>query len=160
MKTLLICLSLMLILGCSASDNADVPQRQSKINTEARSEESPKNPAWEHARSRAAAFRSKADICFHFENWDKIRVYGEPVTSGKLTTVESKEVKNLDEFLDSLTARKKLAVVEVSHRFHNHYSGEDANCELEKLEQKIKAHGFGKVVFLSETAVGPGILKE
>ena len=160
MRTLLLCSILMLILGCSASDSADVPQKQSGPHAESGSQDVPKELTWEQSRSRAADFKSKADICLHFENWDKIRVYGEPVITGKLITVESKEVTDLDEFLNSFTRSKNLAVVEVSHRFHNHYSGEDANQAIEKLEQKIKSHGFRNVVFLSETSVGVRILKE
>jgi hypothetical protein len=160
MRTLLPLVFLLLILGCSASDNADVSQHQAEIQAEADSQALPKKLTWEQSRSRAADFKSKADICFHFENWDKIRVYGEPVTTGKLTTVKSKEVKGFDEFLESFTGSKQLAVVEVSHRFHDHYSGEDANRELEKLKQKITAHGFAKVVLLVETSVGFGMLEE
>ena len=160
MRTLLPIVCLLSILGCVASDNAGVSQQQSEIQAKAVPQAAPKVLTWEQSRSRAADFKRKADICIHFENWDKVRVYGEPVTTGKLTTVESKEIKNLDEFLESFAGSKKLAVVEVSHRFHTHYSGEDAKRELEKVEQKMKAHGFGKVVLLSETSVGLGVLKE
>jgi len=117
-------------------------------------------PTSGESRSRAADLRSKADVCFHFENWDRVRAYGKPAISDKLVTVELRKVEDLGKFLAFFTGGKELAVVEVSHRFYDHYSGEDANRELEKLQQKIKASGFGKVVLLSETAVGLRILRE
>ena len=120
----------------------------------------PKTLPLEQSRSMAADYRRKADICLYFENWDRIRIYGEPVTSSKLITVESKEITNFDETLASFRGSKKLAVVEVSHLFHTHYSGKDKEQELEKLKQKIKSYGFSEVVLLSETEVGLLILKE
>jgi hypothetical protein len=111
---------------------------------------------------RVDKYLNKADIKLYFVNWDDIRVEKEmPETDTcKKPCINYKLIKvNLEETLNTFTGKKKLAVVTILHESYNCYS--DPKSEIARLEEIIKKHGFEKVVFISEAAMGPGkIIRE
>lgn len=112
-------------------------------------------------RTKAAQYERQADWRLQFEDWDKLAVFGSPTANGAVVTIHMSKAKDITEALASIPAKRDLAVVVVSHRFHGHY-GEMADREkqLDALSAKIRQAGFKRVVLVSETAVGHLLRKE
>jgi hypothetical protein len=105
-------------------------------------------------RTKAARYESQADWRLHFEDWDKLAVFGAPTTNGAVVTTEIIKAKDITEALTKAGEKKDLAVIIVSHRFHSHYAKDAGEKQLDKLSERVRHAGFTRVVFLSETAVG------
>jgi hypothetical protein len=111
-------------------------------------------------RTKAARYESQADWRLHFEDWDKLAVFGAPTTNGAVVTTEMIKAKDITEALAKAGEKKDLAVIIVSHRFHSHYAKDAGEKQLDKLSGRVRQVGFTRVVFLSETAVGNLPMKE
>ena len=111
-------------------------------------------------RAKAARYERQADWRLHFEDWDKLAVFGAPSTNGAVVTTEMIKVKDIAEALAKAGEKKELAVIIVSHRFHSHYAKDTGEKQLDTLSERIRLAGFKRVVCLSETAVGNLPMKE
>jgi hypothetical protein len=111
-------------------------------------------------RAKAARDEMQADWRLHFEDWDKLAVFGAPSTNGAVVTTEMIKAKDIAEALAKVGKKKDLAVIIVSHQFHSHYAKDAGEKQLDTLSERIRRSGFTRVVFLSETAVGNLPMKE
>lgn len=119
-----------------------------------------KEKEWAEKRRKAGAYVEKADLRLYFVTWTNIWIYNPPTTNGEVITQTRSMVKTIDEALAKPLQKKKLAVVEISTAFHNHFDSRTKDAVLQDIEERIHTNGFEKVVFLSETAIGDVILKE
>lgn len=108
--------------------------------------------------SKVVEYRNNADIRFIFRNWDDILLEGPEIVTGKLVTIESQKVEDFENISNTFKGNKKLAVVIIGHRCLDYLLEEEFELKIDRVEEIIKKHGFQKVVFLGEAAMGPGFI--
>ena len=111
-------------------------------------------------RAKASQYESQADWKLQFEDWNTLAVCGKPETNGAVVTIHMIKAKDVTEALALAPAKKDLAVIIVSHRFHGHYTKDEGEKQLDTLADMIRKTGFTRIVFLSETEVGNLVRRE